>query len=189
MAKETAKSGGADVSKDRPDINAQQAAGVNPQTANATQALQTTGDGDVSGSLQLALSSETQDALMQEMQDALHQVSEGFGELAKPGDIYKAGETFTVIDAITIPDFEDKRKGEIMVKHIFKLEFPDGRIKLVMQGDARPRRLLARSFQIARTLGQRIKAGPYIYGEKPITGQPQPAFIFVQQPGFHAGPY
>lgn len=158
------------------------------QTANATQALTVSETGDVSGPVQLALSTETQDRLLQEFQSAMHQVQEGFGDLAKPTDIYAQGLPFTVIDAVTIDDFEDKRKGEILVKHIFKLEFEDGRTMLTMQSDARPRRELAKLFTRARALGARVKAGPYKYEMKDVN-QPQPAFIFAQQPGFQVLAY
>jgi len=163
--------------------------GAGVASSNDTQALQTTADGDVSGPLELALSPEAQDRLMQELQESMHQVAEGFGSLVAPGDIAKQGEPFSVIDAITVPDYLDRRTGEEKVKHIFKLEFPDGRVQLTMQSDARPRRMLARSFQIARTLGQRIKAGPYLYEQKVIPNQPQPAWIFAQQKGFSIGKY
>lgn len=155
---------------------------------NATQALVTTDDGDVSGPLLLALSQTKQDELILAFQESLHQVQEGFGELSKPRDLFAQGMPFNVIDAITIDDFEDKRKGEILTKHIFKLEFEDGRVALVMQSDARPRRILAQTFARARALQVKAKAGPYKFAQKPIPGQPEAAFIFVQQPGFYAGP-
>lgn len=165
-----------------------EAVSKNAPNANPATALVVTGDGDVSGTLTpqalLTLSTEKADTLMLEFQEALHQVTEGFQTLTKPGDVFAAGESFNVIDAITLNDFEDRQKGEIMTKHIFKLEYEDGRVVMVMQGDARPRRVLAELFQKARALQRRIKAGPYRYAQKPIAGQIQPAFIFEQQPGF-----
>jgi hypothetical protein len=172
MAKETAKD----------------AAGVaSSKSETQSQALTTTGDGDVSGPLALALSSETQDRLMQELQEAMHQVAEGFGNLVAPGEVAKQGLPFDVIDAITIPDYVDQRTGEEKAKHIFKLQFGDGRVVMTMQSDARPRRVLASMFQKARALGQRLKAGPYLYEQKSIVGQIQPAFVFAQQQGFAIG--
>lgn len=148
-----------------------------------TQALVVTGDGDIAGPIALALSTETADRLMQELQEALHQVQEGFGNLVAPGDIYKLQEPFFVVDAITINDYVDQRTGEEKIKHIFKLEFADGRVLMTMQSDARPRKILAKTFQAARALGYKVKAGPYLYEQK-ATGQVQSAFIFAQQPGF-----
>ncbi len=162
----------------------------NPSTDN-TEALVVSGDGDVSGPLSqaLGLSRDTQDRLLQELQESLHQVSEGFGDLTKPGDIYDMRAPFSVIDAITIPDYVDQKTGEEKVKHIFKLELEDGRVLLTMQSDARPRRVLASIFTRARAIGAKAKAGPYLYEKKAITGQIQPAFIFVQQKGFRAEAY
>lgn len=155
-------------------------------TVQATQALQVTGDGDVSGPLDLALSPQAQDALMLELNEALHQVTEGFQTLTKPGDIFALAQPFDVVDAITINDFVDRKTGEEKVKHIFKLEFPDGRVMMTMQSDARPRRVLASAFQKARALGRRVRVGPYLYESKKIEGQIQPAFIFTQQAGFQS---
>lgn len=185
MAKDESRTGGA-ASIDQDKTGEALATQADTQTDAAKAALQTTGDGDVSGPLSLALSQETQDKLLQELHDALHQVSEGFGDLAKPTDIFSRGEVFHVVDAVTIPDYLDRRTGEEKVKHIFKLQFADSRVALVMQSDARPRRMLARQFTIARALGRGAIAGPYKYEAKPIPGQPQPALIMVQQPGFQA---
>lgn len=156
-----------------------------------TQALATTGDGDVSGPMQaaLGLSKEMRDQLSLELQEALHQVEEGFGALTSPTDVAAMGIPFTVIDAVTITDYEDRAKGEILTKHVFKLQLADSRVLFVMQGDARPRRVFASVFQKARAQGMRVEAGPYLYEKKPIPGQPQPAWIFVQQPGFKAELY
>lgn len=177
----TAKSKGGSVS-----TKAEVETNENEAVTDAKQALIVTGDGDVSGPLQLALSQQMQDQLMLELQDALHQVQEGFGELSKPRDLFAQEAVFDVVDAITISDFEDRRSGEVLTKHIFKLQFPDTRIALVMQSDARPRRILAQAFARARALGGRIVCGPYKFGQKTIPGQPEPAMIFVQQPGFEA---
>jgi hypothetical protein len=155
---------------------------------NAKQALVITGDGDVSGPLMLALSQTKQDELILAFQEALHQVQEGFGELAKPRDLCAQGLPFNVIDAITIDDFEDRRNGEILTKHLFKLQFEDNRIAWVMQSDARPRKIMAQTFTRARALQMRLRAGPYKFAPKVIPGQPEPAQILVQQPGFYAGP-
>jgi len=179
MAKETAKDAAGVAASGNE-------AGVEPGNVRS---LITTGDGDVSGPIALALSPELQDSLMLELSESLHQVAEGFGSLVAPGEIAKQGVPFTVIDAITIPDYEDRKTGEVKVKHIFKLETADGRVLMTMQSDARPRRVLARAFQVARTLGERVKAGPYLYEAKAIVGQIQPAFIFAPQKGFYAGRY
>lgn len=183
MTDQKGQKGGA-VSPDNPQ--GKPGAALTTPTATQATALQTSGDGDVSGPLALALSQEMQDQLLRELQDALHQVSEGFGDLAKPTDICDRGEAFYVVDAITIDDYLDKRKGEILTKHIFKLQFEDGRVALVMQSDARPRRTLAKQFTTARALGCSAIAGPYKYDKKAIPGQPQAALIMVQQPGFQA---
>lgn len=159
-------------------------------TGDKSQALVVTGDGDISGpmNLALALSQETQDKLTQEFADLLSQVETGFDALVNPTAIAtndnSAGLPFYVIDALTIDDYFDRTKGEILTKHIFRLEFPDGRIMNTMQGNARPRQTLARMFTVARAKGMKIKAGPYLYEKKPIPGQPQAAWIFSQQPGF-----
>lgn len=155
-------------------------------TANQQTALATTGDGDVSGPMRLALSESMRDQLALEFQEALHQVEEGFGALTSPTDVAAMGIPFFVIDAVTINDYEDRAKGEILTKHVFKLELLDKRVLFVMQGDARPRRVLASLYQKARAGGMRVSAGPYLYEKKPIPGQPQAAWIFVQQPGFQA---
>src|SRR6267142_2237008 len=172
-----------------PKETAKDAAGValsnDMQNPQPSQALTVTADGDVSGPLQLALSTETQDKLMQALQESLHQVSEGFGDLIAPGKICAMDLPFTVIDAITIPDYVDKKTGEEKVKHIFKLEFEDGRVMLTMQGDARPRRILASMFQQARALGAKAKAGPYRYAPKEVNNI-NPAYVFVPQKGLEA---
>ena len=158
-----------------------------PQTVkDQSQALVTTESGDVSGPMRLALSQGMQDQLALELQEALHQVEEGFGALTSPTDVAAMNVPFKVIDAITITDYEDRSKGEVLTKHVFKLELADGRIIYTMQGDARPRRVFASVFQKARAGGMRVEAGPYRYEKKPIPGQPQAAWIFVQQPGFRA---
>lgn len=174
----------------KPTADAASEAVSKTESVNPSQALQTTGDGDVSGSINLALSlsQETQDKLTQEFADLFSQVETGFDALTNPTAIATgqstAGVPFHVIDALTIDDYLDRTKGEILVKHIFRLEFPDGRVMNTMQGDARPRRTLARLFTVARSKGMKIKVGPYLYEKKPIPGQPQPAWIFTQQPGF-----
>lgn len=160
---------------------------LQPQQAQQQQ-LEVSGDGDVSGSLALALSQVTQDQAVKDFLESLHQVQEGFGDLSKPGDIYDRQEVFEVIDAVTIEDYEDRRKGEILTKHVFKLQFLDGRIAFVMQSNARPRKMLALMFTSARLNGIRAIAGPYKFVKKVIPGQPQAAYIFEQQPGFRAVP-
>lgn len=157
-----------------------------PEPQATVTALATTKDGDVSGPMELAFSSEMQDKILSDLLQGLHQVKEGFGELTAPTKIAALDQTFNVIDAITIPDYLDKTRGEELVKHVFKLEFADGVIKFVMQGDARPRAALAAVFQQARLVGKRVIAGPYKYAQKAIPGQPQAAWIFEQQPGFDA---
>ena len=160
----------------------------NEQETKPQTALAVTGDGDVSGPLALALSQSLQDEAMQKLIESLHQVKEGFGDLTKPGDIYKLDTPFNVIDATTITNFVDQNTGEEKIKHVFKLEFPDGTVRLVMQSNARPRAILAEVFTQARLLGERIVAGPYKFEQKPIPRQIQAAYIFKQQPGFYAGP-
>jgi hypothetical protein len=145
-------------------------------------------NGDVTGQITLNLSKEMRDALAVEFLDALQQIQDGFGELTAPGDIFKMNQPFHIIDATTINDYEDRNTGEIKVKHIFRLEFSDGRVLQTMQSDARPRRVMATGFSTSRRLGTRIKAGPYKYEQKAIVGQIQPAFIFVPQPGFKVAP-
>lgn len=160
---------------------------VSTTTNNQTStALVETKEGDVSGPMGLALSQSMRDQLALEFQEALHQVEEGFGALTSPTDVAAMGIPFNVIDAITITDYEDRGKGEILTKHVFKLELADKRVLFTMQGDARPRRVFASLFQKARAGGMRVSAGPYLYEKKPIPGQPQAAWIFVQQPGFRA---
>lgn len=154
------------------------------EKAEPSQALVVSGDGDVSGPLVLALSANLQDKLMLEFQEALHQVESGFGTLTAPGDVAAMGVPFSVIDAITIDDFEDRKNGEIKTKHVFKLELADGRVLHTMQSDARPRRVLAQLFQRARQLQMPIVAGPYLYEKRKIEGQIQSAWIFQQQPGW-----
>ena len=132
----------------------------------------------------MALSEQARDVLIQKFQEKVHRVKTGFDALTKPGDIYKQGQPFFVVNALTVEDYLDKRKGELLTKHIFQLEFEDDRVVNIMQGDAGPRRELAELFITARTLGASAKAGPYLFTEKPIPGQPQPAYIMVQQPGF-----
>lgn len=156
-------------------------------TANQETALTITGDGDVSGSLMLALSQSGRDEALRQFMEELHRVQEGFGDLTAPGDVYKMDRPFDVVDATTIPDFVDRKTGEVKVKHIFKLQFPEGDIKMVMQSNAGPRATLASLFASARLLGERITAGPYRFAQKD-TGQIQPAYIFVQQAGFAVRP-
>ncbi len=158
------------------------------ETTKESTALVETKEGDVAGPLQLALSPELQDKLMLEFQEALHQVESGFGMLTAPGDIAAMQTPFEVVDAITLDDFEDRKTGEVKVKHIFRLQLPDGRVLQTMQGDARPRRVLANLFRSARSLGQAIVAGPYLYEKKVVPGQIQAAWIFAQQPGFKVRP-
>lgn len=151
-------------------------------------AVQESVTGDVTGSLSAVLSVATREALAGELAELMHQVQEGFGELTAPGEVFKAGEVFDVIDAITINDYLDMRTGEEVAKHIFRLQYPDGRVVCVMQSDARPRRVLARTFAVGRALGDPVVAGPYKYVKKAIKNQIQAAYIFEQQPGFRVRP-
>ena len=155
---------------------------------NASQALQTTGDGDISGPLTLALSQTARDDAMRQFMEELHRVQEGFGDLTKPGDIYKMDRAFDVIDATTITDYVDQKTGEVKTKHVFKLQFAEGDVRMVMQSTAGPRAALASLFASARLLGERIAVGPYKFTEKAIPHQIQAAIIFVQQPGFAVRP-
>ena len=147
------------------------------------QALQTTGDGDISGSLMLALSEGARDEVLKQFLETAHRVLEGFDDLTKPGDILKTDRAFDVIDAATITDYVDKDTGEVKTKHLFKLQFPEGDTRMVMQSTAPPRAAVADLFTLARQTGQGIVLGPYKFGTK-NTGRIQPAIIFVQQPGF-----
>lgn len=178
MSEKTAKKAAGEAVRD----------GATEQTANQSTALTVSGDGDVSGPLSLALSQSAQDDVVRGLLESLHQVKEGFGELTKPGDIFMMDRPFYVIDAMTIADFVDQNTGEVKTKHIFKLEFNEGDVKMIMQSDARPRAILASVFSQARLLGERIAIGPYRMQKKEIPRQIQPAYIFVQQPGFFAGP-
>jgi len=153
---------------------------VSPQKVNEE------GDGDVVGSLAAALPQTKRDELALELQEALYQIEQGFGELTSPTKIYEMDQVFWVIDAITIHDYVDPSTGEVKTKHIFRLEFESGNVVTTMQGDARPRSILAGAFIKARALGGRIKAGPYKYYKKRILNQIEPALIFQQQPGFEA---
>lgn len=137
-----------------------------------------------SGQLQLTLSPETLEQMSKELRDALAQIANGFDSLTKPGEIFDTDQSFYVIDAFTIDDFVDQKTGEEKVKHIFRLEFDGGVIRNIMQSDARPRRILAKSFMLARGMGGRLRQGPFKMEKKTITGQIQPAYIFAQQPGF-----
>lgn len=173
MPKETVKdTAGVAVSNESSSVN------PNPSTALAVSP-----SGDVTGPMRLALSQAMQDQLALEFQEAMHQVESGFGSLTAPGDIAAMKTPFKVIDAITIDDFEDRKTGEIKVKHVFKLEMADSRVFFTMQSDARPRRALADFFRKGRAVGARVEVGPYLYEKKDV-GQIQAAWILVQQPGF-----
>lgn len=130
------------------------------------------------------LSQQTVDLMTQELRTALHQIEKGFGELTAPGKIFEMDQPFYVVDAFTIPDYVDQTSGEEKIKHVFTLEFDGGVVRNTMQSDARPRRVLAKAFMLVNQLGGRLRIGPYKYEKKPIPRQIQPAFIFVQQPGF-----
>lgn len=151
-------------------------------------ALVVTGDGDISGPLNVALSQGARDEVLRKFLEDAHRVQESFGELTAPGDVFKMNRAFAVVDATTISDFVDQNTGEVKTKHIFKLVFPEGDVKMVMQSDAGPRASLASLFAGARLLGERIEVGPYKFDQKPIPRQIQPAYIFVQQPGFGVRP-
>src|SRR5689334_4070904 len=104
--------------------------------------LESSVNGDVSGPLHLAISDAARDVLIQKFQEKIHRVKTGFDALTKPGDIHKQGQPFWVVNALTIDDYLDKRKGELLTKHVFQLEFEDDRVVNIMQGDAGPRREL-----------------------------------------------
>lgn len=157
-------------------------------TVTEPQALVVNPSGDVSGPLELALSSDARDELIKQFREKLHRVKEGFGNLTSPGDVFKMAEPFFIIDAVTVENFTDRKTGEVKTKHIFKLQMSDGRIYFTMQSDAPPRATLAEMFRDARLLNvNRLKAGPYLYEQKDVN-QVQPAYIFVQQPGFEVVP-
>lgn len=164
------------------------AATAQTATENA-QALAVSATGDVTGPIELALSSSERDEIIKQFREKLHRVKEGFANLTSPGKVFEMATPFHVIDAITVTNFTDKQTGEVKVKHIFKLEMPDARILYVMQSDAPPRATLAEMFRDARALNiNRLKAGPYLYEKKDVK-QIQPAYVFTQQPGFDIVPY
>ncbi len=90
-----------------------------------------------------------------------------------------------IVDAMTINDYEDRNTGELSTKYVFILEFPQGDVSAIMQSASRARAEIAETFQLARALGGKAHMGPYKMEEK-NTGKPQPALIFVRQPGFEA---
>jgi len=137
------------------------------------------------GTFSLAsISQETLDAMGVELQSLLHQIDTGFGELTAPGLIFSMDQPFDLIDGFTINDYVDRTTGEEKTKHVFRLEFDGGVVKNVMQSDARPRRVLARAFELINQMGQKVRMGPYKFTKKVIPNQIQPAFIFTEQPGF-----
>lgn len=132
-----------------------------------------------------SISQATLDSMGVELQGLLHQIDTGFGELTAPGLIFQLDQPFFLIDGFTIRDYVDQTTGEEKMKHVFRLEFDGGVIKNVMQSDARPRRVLARAFELINQMGQKVRMGPYKFTKKPIPRQIQPAFIFSEQVGFH----
>lgn len=166
--------------------NADNASVSNEQPAAATAtALATTAPGAVQeqqGAI-VNISPELRDKLTAELQKALHSIETGFDVLTKPGDIEKTGVTFSVVDALLIPDFIDKRTGEESEKCIFRLQYDDGRVVTVMQSAARPRKVIAQAFESAMQLGVRLTMGPYKFVRKGV-GQIQDAVIFEQQANF-----
>lgn len=131
------------------------------------------------------LSRETVDKLSLELSETLHQVTMPLEDRVKASKIHQRGESFMIIDATTIRDFEEKRTGDISDKHVFVLEFATGDVEVIMQSDAKPRRRLADMFSLARSLGRSALAGPYRIEAKAV-GQAQDALIFEKQPGFQA---
>lgn len=131
------------------------------------------------------LSQSTVERLALELKEKLHAISIGLDDKTKASMIMKRGDVFTIIDAFMIKGFVDKNTGDISDKMVFVLEFPQGDMQVVMQSDTRPRREIVETFEIARALSGHAKFGPYLMAEKD-TGKPQPALIFVRQPGFKA---
>lgn len=159
------------------------------ETVTETQALQKAESNEGFAAL---LSPEMQNQLDQEFLELLHRVQTGFdapvnATAIATGESTK-GQPFDVIDALTISDYLDKQKGEIMTKHLFILEFPDGRVITTMQSDAPPRAAVARLFTVARMRGMKIVAGPYLFVQGPKKSQPQAPWIFEKQPGWRCVP-
>jgi hypothetical protein len=172
---------GTSVSNHEQQPNEQQSTAVATQAQNMK--VETSPTGDVSGPLDLALSQGMRDELVRELLESIARVKEGFGTLVKPGTLYDQGRSFHVIEAFTVNNFVDRDTGEIRTKHLFKLQFDEGDVATIMQSDTGPRGELAGLFTRARALGGKIMAGPYKFETKD-TKRPNPAFIFVQQPGF-----
>lgn len=131
-----------------------------------------------------SISQATLDSMGVELQSLLHQIDTGFGELTAPGLVFQMDQPFDLIDGFTIRDYLDRTTGEEKIKHVFRLEFDGGVVKNVMQSDARPRRVLARAFELINQMGQKVRMGPYKFSKKVIPNQIQPAFIFTEQSGF-----
>lgn len=179
MTKETAK--GVAAPKNETQSEAQPGQGG--------QALATVSDerqdiGAVIGGL--GLSQATVERLTLELKEKLHSITIGMDDRTKASSILERGDSFNVIDAVTIDDWENKDTGEIQKKHIFVLEFPQGDIQVIMQSHTRNRGELAETFALARALTGKAVMGPYKMIAKPIAGRPQPALIFERQPGFQA---
>lgn len=176
MSTKTVKAAGDSVSSDtmKPATENGQGSGEQESTGLALSKV-----------LGMGLSRETAEKLAIELREKLHSIQLGLDDKTKASNILKRGDPFTIIDAIIVRDFLDKRNGEISDKMVFVLEFAQGDTQVVMQSDTRQRRELAETFAAARALGARCEMGPYTMEEKE-TGQPQPALIFVRQAGFRA---
>jgi hypothetical protein len=76
---------------------------------------------EISGSLDIALSADTQDALALELRELMGQIGEGFGELTKPSDIFAMDQPFWIIGAATIDDFMESRPARLRRSIFFAL--------------------------------------------------------------------
>lgn len=89
---------------------------------------------------------------------------------------------------ITIPN-KGAKPGEPQEKpvHVFRFEVADGEAKgmehFSMFGINGPRDRIAQAFAANRLIGRRITVGPVKLGQRE-TNFPNPAWIFVKQPGF-----
>lgn len=174
MAKEKVTTEGTDT-----DTANSQALVNSPAPASAAVAVASATDDQ----FLMQMSQEETDRLLRELNESLYQAEQGFGQLTKPSEIAASEQAFTIIDAATINNFLDTATGEESVKHVFRLQFDDGRVAQIMQSNSRPREVLADCFIKARALGARLAMGPYKLVAK-AGKQIQPALIFEQQSGW-----
>jgi hypothetical protein len=144
------------------------------QTAIATQA-----DNQVQRAQSQALSNGSGNIGNQlDFQRALSAVSEGFDDFYKVEDLVQNQRLFTILDAYTITDFEDKSTGEVSDKFVFKLAFEDsGETVKIMQASSGVRKQIVALFERGRLEGISVELRHYRMTTK-STGQIQPAKIF-----------